>query len=304
MPNQITHYYHGQEVLKNLEGKAREAIYKYPHAFRIGSVGPDIMFVLRESTKKKEKHYANAMQYLKMYEVFAASVKYLKENPDECQLSYILGLLCHYVMDMRGHAYVNFFVEEIMPKYFPPKMQSALHPMIEAGLDEYILKDYMKVDPRTYSIGKDFKPGGYEKKKIGDIYENVINGVFGFDVKSKTIKRIINITIMFFYLTTDKSGVKKKIFNRLEDRKGSKKQMSSSIRPPYLLDEYDYMNRNKIKWRKVRNRDVYTEESFDEVLNDSINLGVKYINDFMAALSGEVNLKKQDFKVNYEGVSI
>lgn len=304
MPNQITHYYHGMAVMERLEGKAKEIVGSFPEIFKVGCIGPDIMFVIREIGGGDAKRYANEMQYLKMYEVFNEAVHFLKDNPDEAHIAYMLGLLCHYVMDLRGHAYVNYFVEAVMPKYFPGNMQSALHPLLESGLDEHILIDYLKVDPRIYSIGREFRTTRKDRKKISRIYAQVINDVIGFDVPEWKIRMAIMISRMFFFVTTDKSGRKKKMFDRRENRKGIKKQMSSSIRPPYLMGEYDFMNRKRIKWRKVRNMKSLTDESFDMVIDDCINKALLYIDNFLSALEGEKGLEKKDFTVNYEGVKV
>ncbi|MGI6702185.1 MAG: zinc dependent phospholipase C family protein [Christensenellales bacterium] len=304
MPNQITHYYHGQEVLKRLDNNLRDIVNRYPYAYKMGSIGPDILFVLRETSGAKIRHYANEMQYLHMYEVFDSATKHLKKNFDECQLSYMLGLLCHYAMDKRGHAYVNYFVEEVMPPHFPSEMQSALHPMMEAGLDEFVLLDHMNENPRKYKIADNFKSTLYERNKIGELYEQVINPVFGYTLSKGAMRFILKITVMFFRLTTDRFGVKKKFFNYLENRKGVKKQMSSSIRPPHNKDGFDYMNRNRVNWRLVRNQNKLTDESFDMVISDCVEQGVKYIEDFIAAVSKDKPLDKKNFQVNYEGVKV
>jgi hypothetical protein len=303
MPNQITHFYFGQSAAAGLSDKAKEVILKYPGAYRVGSIGPDFMFVLREIGTGDAKRYANEMQYLRMYEVFKACSDYIRAYPSECLISYMLGLINHYVIDSRAHAYVNFFVEEIMPKNFPGNMHTSLHGLLEAALDEIVLTEYMCVDPRTYNIAKDIKPSKYEKEKIAELYTGAINGIVGFKVPKKTIKRAISLTIFFFRMLGDKHGRKKRFFNYLEDRRGSKKQMSSLIRPPYLLGEFDYMNRDHKKWRIVRNLPELTDESFDDLMEKCAETFKGYAAKFMDSLDGKA-LEPKDFRVNYEGVDV
>lgn len=304
MPNQITHFYFGQDVYKNLNGRAKAIIDQYPHAFRVGALGPDFMFVLREIGIGNAPRYANEMQYLHMFEVFDKAGFYIKANPSDCLTSYLLGLLCHYVSDFRGHAYINYFVEEAMPKYYPGKYQTALHPLLEAGIDEIIIIEYMKLNPRLYNSGNDLKPSRYELDKISELYKNVINDIIGFDVSAKLVKKAIRYTKIFLSFATDRTGLKKKLFNYLEDRKGVKKQMSSIIRPPYLMESFDFMNRNHLKWRKVRNEAVMTNESFDEVMANCKEIAIKYIDNYMAYLEENKPLRKEDFTINYEGVRV
>lgn len=303
MPNQITHFYFGQSAAGGLSDKAKEIILKYPGAYRVGSIGPDFMFVLREIGKGYSERYANEMQYLRMYEVFNACSDYIRAYPSECLISYMLGLINHYVIDSRAHAYVNFWVEEVMPKHYPGNMQTSLHGLLEAALDEIVLTEYMCVNPRTYNIAKDIKPTRYEKDKIAELYTGAINNVIGFEVSEKTIKRAINLTIFFFRMLGDKHGRKKRFFNYLEDRRGIKKQMSSLIRPPYLLGEFDYMNRDHKKWRIVRNRPELTDESFDELMEKCAEAFKRYVEKFLDSLEGKP-LNVKDFKVNYEGVEV
>lgn len=305
MPNQITHYYLADEVRKELTGRAKEAIDKYPKVFNLGSLGPDFLFVLREAGIGNAPQYANVMQYLHMYEVFDNAAEYIGKLEDkDCALSYILGLICHYVMDMRSHPYVYFFVEEVMPKAFPQKYISALHAILESAIDETILIEYMKTDPRKFDISKYFRLSSVEKNCVADLYFNSINSVIGFNVKRRHIKLAIKITNLYFKLTISRRGIKKRIVSYLEDRKEKKKQLSSSIRPPLLMGEYDFMNRSKISWRKVRNKDEYTTESFDEIIQDVRILSQKYIKAYMDRLFSGKTLKRKDFSVNYEGTQV
>lgn len=304
MPNQITHYYFAQEVYSKLKGKSKEIIDRYPNAFKAGAIGPDFMFVLRESSKEDYRRYANVMQYLSMYEVFAQTADYIRENPSDCLTSYMLGMLCHYVSDFRGHAYINFFVEEIMPKYYPAKYQTALHTLLETGIDEVIILEYIKAESTKFNVSKLIKPTREEKEQIANLYVNVINKIIGFDVPKKKIKKALKTSIFFLKVTTDKNGYKKRLADAIEDKLEIKKQLSSSIRPPYLFNEYDFMNRKHLKWRKVRNEDELTNESFDRMMEDCKGIALKYIRNYISYINDNKPLLREDYTINYEGVRV
>lgn len=304
MPNQITHYYFSQDVYNSLSGRAREIIEKYPHAYRVGAVGPDFMYVPREVGIGRYPRYANEMQYLRMYEVFSRAGEYIINNNNECMTAYMLGLYTHYAIDQTGHAYVNYFMEEVMGKYFPMRMQLSLHALLEAGIDETVLIDYIKTNPRTYNAGKDLKPTRYEKEQIAELYKKAINPVIGFPVSKSMIKFAIRLSIKFFKFTCDKRGIKKRLANKYEDYKNIKKKLSSIIRPPYLYGEYDYMNRNQLPWRKVRNEEEMTTESFDMLMSRSKEMAIKYIDSFMDYIYKNKSLNKKSYTINYEGVRV
>lgn len=304
MPNQITHLWVGEEVLKRLDKSLAEIAKENLQSYRMGTLGPDFLFVLREVGIGNAPRYANLMQYLNMYEVFEECAKFLENKSNDNKLAYMLGLMCHYVVDMRFHAYVNYFVEEAMPKYFEGKYHLTLHALMEAAIDEHIIEDKMKINPRAYKVAKYFKTSSYDKENISELYHKVINDVMDCHVSKANLKMALRLTKIFFNFTTDTKGYKKKFFNYIEDKKGMKKQLSSTIRPPIKYKEFDYLNDNHLKWRLARNRDIWLDKSVDELLDICIDESLDYIDKFIKRLKHSVLLSREDFIINYEGVAI
>lgn len=301
MPNLITHYYFANELKKSLSGKALETIEKEPEAFNLGAMGPDFLFTLRE-LGAAERLYPNTMQYTNTFEVFDLTAKYLRENPNDIQLSYILGVLCHYVADFHTHPFVNFFVEKVHSKHLPLNQQSNIHGLIELAIDSHICEEKYNLPSHKFKAGMICKAKKNVRIEIGRLYENVINKIFGYETKAKKFATAFYLTQLFMWFTVDKHNFKKKIFDKFEQIKGGKKKLTGLMRPPEGFGTIDYMNRNKIAWLKVRNGQETSNESIDELFERASKSAIRYINNYIDYIDGKKPLDRKDFAVNYEGV--
>lgn len=303
MPNLITHYYFADTVKEKLKGDVLKVLEKQPKAFKLGAIGPDFMFALRE-LGLKEKMFPNTMQYLKMHEVFALSGEYLRNNYNDVIYSYLIGLLCHYVSDYYVHPYVNFFVERYTAKYLPTNQIPSIHTLIESAIDSHICEEKYNIPSNKFPAGKVSDAPKQVRLKIGELYEKVIGGIFGFDAKAKRYSMSFVLTKSFMKFSVDKTGLKKKLFNKIENIKGGKKMITGLMRPPEGYGKIDYMNRNKVEWLTVRNGKEMTNESVDELLVRASEKATEYINNFIAYVFEDKPLNKKDFTVNYEGVKV
>lgn len=303
MPNLITHHYIGEELRKNLNGKAKEFIDKNTDAFYLGCIGPDYLFTFSQ-LKFKEARYPNLMQYLHTYEIFYNCGKYLQENQNDIMLSYVLGLLCHYVADYHLHPYVNFFEEEGIAKELPKDQLSSIHTLIESAIDSHIIEE--KYNSPCYKFAAHITCKGNSKIKItiGKLYQQVINKIYGFSTNPKKFSFSYLCTKMFMLASIDTTGLKKKFFDKLERMAGEKKILTGLIRPPEGYKKIDYMNRQHKEWREIRNRDNMINFSVDEMLNIIIEKSIYYINTYIDFLTEGKPLPKEDFSINFEGIKL
>lgn len=303
MPNLITHYYFADTVKERLSGDILKVIEKEPKAFKLGAIGPDFLFALRE-LGFKEKLYPNTMQYLKMHEVYSACGEYLRNNYDDVIYSYLAGLLCHYVSDYHTHPYVNYFVERYTAKHLPTNQIPSIHTLIESAIDSHICDEKLNIASNKFPAGRTCSAPKSVKMKIGRMYQKVVGPIFGYETKAKRYSLSFTLTKFFMKISIDRTGLKKKFFNKLENIVGGKKKITGLMRPPEGYGTIDYMNRNKVKWLKVRNGNEYTDVSIDELLVKAADKAVIYINNFSNYVFDNKPLDKNDFTVNYEGVKV
>lgn len=115
MPAAYTHYKFGQEMLYHLSNKkVREVIAHYPKMFDLGLYGPDLLFYYGIPGKTELNHLGFALHKEMAADFFSNAGEIIKaeENPAKgAGLSYILGAICHFVLDSECHSYIEYCIE-------------------------------------------------------------------------------------------------------------------------------------------------------------------------------------------------
>lgn len=304
MPNMVAHIYFGKEVLKTLPAEIKQICEKYPDAFRFGTIGPDFLFALRE-IGDPAKRYTNLMQSCRVYETFQSIAARLHQNPDEREISYTMGLLCHYVADFNIHPYVYYFVEEGFIKDVDMLNKPHVHALIEAAFDEYTARELLH-NPK-YCPGDDLKTTAATKNSIANLYYGAVNKIVGFDVKKSKIKLAAAITRIFAGFTTDRSGRKRAILNFVEEKILKTRKLTVVMRPPWGYGKLDYLNFSHKPFRVVRDRDETSSMSYLELLDKCIGLGSTYLTNFYKAIRKDGDLEPMGgydaYAVSYEGTT-
>ncbi|MDD3106534.1 MAG: zinc dependent phospholipase C family protein [Bacilli bacterium] len=305
MPNLITHIYFAKEVEKHLPDEQKTIIEENKDAFLFGSIGPDYLFALRELGIEIGR-YPNIMQYVKHFEVFNEVAKYLNASKDRLLISYTLGLMCHYVADLHCHPYVNAFCEEGVVKDLRPILAKTVHTLIESAGDEYVCTKRMGFEnSNKYKPNKDLRTRKKTRLKVGKMYEDVINNIYGIPLSAKKASQSLEITRIFLAIANDPHGKLRPIVDKIEDKHASKKKFTALMRPPEGYGTVDYLNFNHKEWRVARNRDQKTDLDFIELIDSAIDTAAKiYIPMLAKAIFEGAPLDKQRFRVNYEGIDI
>lgn len=304
MPNYIAHIHFAREAQKLLPGGLKELCTKHQDAFDFGSIGPDFMFALRE-TGSPVARYTNIMQLCNIYGTFRSIFARLKERPDETELAYVMGLLCHYVADFRIHPYVNFFVEEGFIKDLPLGYKPFVHGQIEAAFDYYVATELMKnPDVRPAEI---LKLSEASQRAIAALYYNAVNPVVGFDVPQKTIIFAMKLTRFFIATVTDPKGRRRKVYEFLEKRILGKVLLTGNMIPPIGYGKTDYLNLTHRPFRTVRDGEATSTMSFPELFADAVPQAAAYMQDFYRLVNTRGDLEEmggyEAFKVSYEGTT-
>lgn len=113
MPAIYAHDTFGRIIYKALDGEVHDLIRRYSDLYRIGLQGPDYLFFYRPLK-------ANALNQLghRIHEKNArgfftnAREIILDHGKDSPELAYILGVLCHFMLDSECHGYIDHMVEE------------------------------------------------------------------------------------------------------------------------------------------------------------------------------------------------
>ncbi len=109
MPSTYAHYKFGQTVLEKLNNKQlADKINQNKELFFIGLHGPDILFYY-EPLRKNEVNSLGYEMHTKPAKDFFQRSKTIVKSKDQNgeYLSYIVGFICHFILDGECHGYIN-----------------------------------------------------------------------------------------------------------------------------------------------------------------------------------------------------
>ncbi|XCP86698.1 zinc dependent phospholipase C family protein [Roseburia hominis] len=113
MPAQYAHDRFGALTARQLTGDLKEIVRKYYPQFRIGLQGPDIFFFYRAYKDNRVVRYGNHLHHVSALPFFRHARKVAaKYGRDSHQYAYLLGFICHYILDSECHPYVAEMMEK------------------------------------------------------------------------------------------------------------------------------------------------------------------------------------------------
>ena len=163
MPAIYAHDRFGEKVAKKLDGELKRFVFEYYPQFEIGLQGPDIFFFYRPYTKNRVVKYGNHLHAISAKPFFEHEMKVInKRGRDSAQYAYLLGFICHYILDSECHPYVEQMIEKT----------GVQHLEIEEEFEKYLLKKDGQ-DPLSFRLAALVPTDVMTAKAIAPFYENI-----------------------------------------------------------------------------------------------------------------------------------
>lgn len=170
MPAVYAHDRFGRIVSEQIHGTLGELIQRYYPQFQIGLQGPDIFFFYMFNTPNKVVKYGNHLHEISAMPFFQEAVRVIrKKGRDSREYAYLLGFLCHFVLDSECHPYVEEMIE----------ITGAQHLEVEEEFEKMLLRMDQQ-DPFSYPLG-DLIPAD----------EDTVNALYPFYRQDSPITRKI-----------------------------------------------------------------------------------------------------------------
>lgn len=143
MPAIYAHDKFGSMVYQKLEGEPGRIVKAYPRAFRIGLQGPDILFFYNPLKKNPVSALGSELHLETASDFLVHAMPVLREKgTDSREYAYLLGFVCHFILDSECHPYVEAQV----------KATGVDHNTIESEFEKHMMKKD-GIAPLTYKIG-------------------------------------------------------------------------------------------------------------------------------------------------------
>lgn len=189
MPTTYTHDTFGKLVFQKLPADIRELVAEHKNSYLVGLHGPDILFYYRPFKKNEISEKGSAMHRETATAFFSKCKDYYMETGDEEALSYVIGFICHFMLDSTCHPYIGKYMEKT----------GAHHDEIETELDRYFMERGGK-NPFRFRPAAHLKASRESVKAIAAILE----------LSEKTVRHSIRSLRFYTGITVCRSGLKRR----------------------------------------------------------------------------------------------
>lgn len=270
MPATIMHAFFAKDVYETLPSEIRNCL-NVNRCKTFGQSTDALMFynLFLPLPGKKIRHYQSYCHSHKTQDFFINALSYMKENniKDEDTCSFLVGFICHYVLDSTFHPYVNYR-SGVMKKGKPDTYKyNNLHGFIETFFDVDMIKRRLKGNPYHFNFGKfcfDLRPFSNNLNKL---IRYTFDQTYQFknmdSIYYKSLKQMKTDLNLF---RKDPYGIKK-FFYKLVDTftpKGVYRFEVISYHHP-LEDHFDYLNRKHNLWRNPSVYEMTSTETFADL---------------------------------------
>ncbi len=159
MPTTYAHYRFGREVLQTLPEEAQRAVNIYLDLFNFGVHGPDLLFYYRPLSKNHVNRTGYEAHERTGRDFFTEALAAARRSPARGEsLTYLYGVLCHFILDRFCHPYVA-----------EKEQDGVSHSLIESSFDRYLmLRDGL--DPITHRVTAHLHPSEHAAGIIAPYY--------------------------------------------------------------------------------------------------------------------------------------
>lgn len=216
---------------------------------------------------KKIRNFQKYFHTNKTQEFFVNLINYIKENDyieDIDVNSFLVGTICHYVLDSTVHPYIYYKTGYFNKNDKSTYKYNNVHAFMETFLDNDMIKRRESINPYKFNISK----FSFDTSKFSNELKDTIKYTFKetYDVDNmdkiyyKSLKQMRNSIFIF---RQDRYGIKK-FFYKLADTFTSKRVFRfEAISYHYPLnDRHNFLNENHKLWRNPSDYSLTSEESF------------------------------------------
>lgn len=270
MPSTITHSYFAMDVYERLSIKQREFLMDQKNQMKIFGQSMDALFFYNITNFKKGKKvrkFGNFFHKNSSFKFFETLINYIRYNgfkDDPEVMSYLYGMLCHYILDSTCHPYIIYFCGEYEKEKKETLKYNHKHGEWETLIDNYFVQERNHIKPWKFNVIDfcfDLKPFSDNLKEVIDFtYREVFNISNFSQYYEKSLKQM-----KFFYqvFRRDTLGLKK-IGYEIIDFISPKKLLRKKVLSYHLAvtNKKKLLNLGHQKWIHPTNRRKTSTESF------------------------------------------
>lgn len=268
MPATIVHAYFGNDVYdilpKTLKNKANLSRIK-----TFGQSTDSLMFYNLFSVMpgKKMRKFQKYFHDNDTQEFFINLINYIKDNNlsrdvDTC--SFLIGFICHFVLDSMVHPYVYYKTGNFKKNDKSTYKYNNIHAFMETFLDNDMVRRREKTNPYKFPIGKFC----FNTKRFSRDLNSAIDYTFYTTFGIKKMSRIyfhslkqMKMSLVLF--RKDTYGIKKFFYKLIDTFTSNRTFRFEAVSYHYPLeDRHNFLNENHKTWRNPTTYNLTSKDSF------------------------------------------
>lgn len=270
------------DVYNKLEdSEVREAIAKHPKAYLLGSNGPDILFYYKvfpwqdQKLNKYVSGFGNAVHTTHINDFYQHALDFILNTQDKERksilISYLAGHLMHWSLDVLAHPFVFYRSGKIEgdTKYWHFRYES----MIDSLMLAYVKRRNMK----KVNIKEYVNVSQQERRVIASFYQMILADVFDIKTSPQVIDDAIVAMKRMLGFLYDPNNIRTPLIQKLENKMSEPWAFSSHVVNSKLDMHHDILNLSHETWSNPTNLEETSNESFIDLYNCSIDLGLDLV---------------------------
>lgn len=278
MPATVVHAYFAKDVRDILPSEIKEKTNE-DRVKMFGQSMDSLMFynLFRPFSGKKIRVFSAYFHKNKTQNFFINLINYIKYNNlsmDEDVSSFLVGSICHYVLDSTIHPFIIYKTGHFNKKYKNTYKYNNVHAFMETFLDNDMIRRRELCKPYDFPIGTFC----FKLNTFSSDLKQTLDYCFlkTFDIKNmskiyfSSLKQMRNALVLF---RKDSFGMKKLVYKTVDTFTSRKIFRFEAISYHYPLeDKHDYLNASHKLWRNPINYSITSKESFLDLYLKSLKL--------------------------------
>ena len=276
MPATITHSYFASDVYDVLPDEIQNKI-SIDRVKMFGQSLDSLMFYNLFSVLpgKKIRDFHHYFHDNKSRDFFINLIRYIKVNgldDDRDVCSFLVGFICHYVLDSTIHPYIIYKTGIFKKNDRNTYKYNNKHAFMEVFIDNDMVLRRENINPYTYNIGRECFSLEKFSHKLNKTIDFTFDKTFNFknmsNIYYKSLKQMKNALMIF---RRDPSGIKKQIYKLVDIITPKRCFRFEAISYHYpLKDKHNFLNCNNTIWRNPTEYNRTSDKSFVDLYLDSI----------------------------------
>ena len=298
MPATITHAYFSEDIYDVLPSHIKSLV--NPNRIRMFGQSTDPLMFYNLFSLKKGKNIRELDHFFhgnRTRKYFITLVKYIKKHNleyDVDTMSFLVGFICHYVLDSNVHPYVFYKTGKFNKNDPETYKYNNIHTFMETFIDNYLVRKRENINPYKFNIGKFcFDTRKFSNELIRTIDYSFIHTYNVSNMGKIYYKAVKQMKFSLVVFRKDRFGIRKFIYKLVDTFTPRSMFRFEAISYHYpLTDRHNFLNSTHEVWSNPIDYKITSRESFLDLYLKSIKEARSIIINTFKYIDGEdINLE-------------